>query len=88
MFTDAEDLQNIVNAYEFVSAHRSVQVAKKYCDLHDPYGTSNHYNNLRAKIELVESVNGFQPSINPNRNIPEPPPPPPIRLIKGDKLIK
>lgn len=51
------DLQTLVNAYEFVSAHRSIEVAKKYCDLHDTYETSNHYNNLRAKIKLVESVN-------------------------------
>ncbi len=50
-----DDLKNIVDAYEFVSAHGSAEIARKYCDLHDPYGTSNHYNSLRAKIELMES---------------------------------
>jgi len=48
-------LNRLVESHEFVSAHTSVEVAKQYCDLHDPNHTSKHYNSLRRKISDVES---------------------------------
>ena len=48
------DLKQIIDAFEFVDAHGSIDAAKKYVNQMDAAEKSSHYNNLRAKIKLVE----------------------------------
>lgn len=49
-----DDLKQIVEAFEFVDAHRSIDIAKKYISTMDADGTSKHYDKLRTFINLVE----------------------------------
>jgi len=51
------DLKQIVEAFEFVNAHGSVDIARKYISTMDGDDTSKHYDKLRTFINLVEQCN-------------------------------
>ncbi|MEG0407299.1 MAG: hypothetical protein RR623_00370 [Bacilli bacterium] len=48
------EIKELFDAFEFVNAHGSIDVAKKYVNQMDATEKSSHYNNLRDKIKLVE----------------------------------
>lgn len=48
------EIKELFEAFEFVRAHRSIEIAKKYISTIDADSTSKHYDKLRTFINLVE----------------------------------